>query len=475
MAETETPWQPRRILPVDAGNAIPAMPPPAMTSRMPGKSESALRPRSGPGSLGLKVAFLVRKFPKLSETFILNQITGLIDRGVDLDIFAWEPGESDAHADVATYSLRGKTRYIRPPRPYLERVAAVSARMVRDRSWRRPSMVLRSLDVWRHGRSASSLYLLYAGSGLLHSGPHDVVHCQFGDLGATALELRAIGAVPGRIVVSFRGSDLTARDRSGDDALFQAADLVLPVCEAFAERLIGLGCDPKKIRVHRSGVDLGRFEYIERMDRQRSPDRPTRLLTVSRLVEKKGVAYGLEAVARLRASGRNVVYSILGDGPLGPELERLRDSLGLGEIVSFLGPGDDARVLACLREAHVLVAPSVTAGDGDQEGIPNALKEAMATGLPVVSTRHSGIPELVEDGISGFLVPERDADALAERVACLVDHPERWGAMGRAGRRRVEADYDSETLNVRLVELYREVCSGLPCSGLRGSGLQRRS
>jgi len=108
-----------------------------------------------------------------------------------------------------------------------------------------------------------------------------------------------------------------------------------------------------------------------------------------------------------------------------------------------------------LAEAHILMAPSVTAADGDEEGIPNTLKEAMAMGIPVISTLHAGIPELVADGISGFLVPERDAAALADRLRRLVDHPETWAAMGRAGRVRIDSDFDIDRLNDQLLDLYK--------------------
>jgi colanic acid/amylovoran biosynthesis glycosyltransferase len=108
-----------------------------------------------------------------------------------------------------------------------------------------------------------------------------------------------------------------------------------------------------------------------------------------------------------------------------------------------------------LAQSHILIAPSVTAADGDEEGIPNTLKEAMAMGLPVISTVHAGIPELVNDGVSGFLVPERDVEALADRLMRLVDQPETWAAMGRAGRRQIEAEFDTDRLNDDLLVLYK--------------------
>lgn len=110
-----------------------------------------------------------------------------------------------------------------------------------------------------------------------------------------------------------------------------------------------------------------------------------------------------------------------------------------------------------LNNAHLFIAPSVTAKDGNQDAPINVLKEAMAMGLPAISTDHGGIPELVEDGVSGFLVPERDVDALVEKLGYLIEHPEIWTEMGRAGRAYVEAHYDLNKLNDQLVAIYRQV------------------
>jgi colanic acid/amylovoran biosynthesis glycosyltransferase len=256
-------------------------------------------------------------------------------------------------------------------------------------------------------------------------------------------------------VVSFRGSDLTTeRKDNAYAALFRTADRFLPVSDTFRNRLVTMGCPPEKVEVHRSGIDLRKFRCV---GRTRVGAEPMRLLSIARLVEKKGIGYALEAVARVAASGRAVRYDVIGDGPLRPALERKSGELGVRHLVRFLGTRDHVQVVTALDDAHALLQPSVTAGSGDQEGIPNVLKEAMASGLPVVSTRHSGIPELVEHDVSGFLVPERDVDALVDRIAYLADHPGRWPEMGRAGRKKVEREYDRDRLNRRLMELYGEL------------------
>lgn len=405
----------------------------------------------------MRIAFLVHAFPELSETFIVNAATGLLEAGHEVDIYAAGTGNrARVHADIRRYRLLERTHYWNIPRAYLWRgLKAVG--LIGQHGWRQPTVLLRALDARRHGRRALSLNLLYTSARFLGQRPYDIIHCQFGSLGRLATMLHDTGAVRGKLVVSFRGSDLTTRRRVATyGKTFQKGHLFLPVCERLKEQLIEQGCDASKIRVHHSGIRLSRFAYRER---RRVADEPIRILTVARLVEKKGVAYAIQAMARLKAAGRRVLYTVAGGGPLQTELARVTEQAGLEGVVRLVGPKSQEEVLELLHDAHLVVAPSVTAASGEQEGIPNVLKEAMASGLPVVSTHHSGIPELVEDGVSGLLVPERDSEALADRLAYLVDHPDRWPAMGRAGRQRIEAEFDSEKLTDGLVKLYQEVLS----------------
>jgi len=146
-----------------------------------------------------------------------------------------------------------------------------------------------------------------------------------------------------------------------------------------------------------------------------------------------------------------VEYDVVGDGPLRSRLEGLAGSLALASSVIFHGWQEQAAVSVLMNDGDVLLAPSVTSADGDQEGIPVTLMEAMATGMLVVSTYHSGIPELVEADRSGLLVPERDAGALAGALVRLTQCPDDWSAISQAARRRVVADFEIGRLNDDLV------------------------
>lgn len=210
----------------------------------------------------------------------------------------------------------------------------------------------------------------------------------------------------------------------------------------------------QKLKFYIPGIKCSLLEY---KSRQLEDDKAIHILTIARLVEKKGVYYAIKAIKKLIQNSYKIRYSIAGDGKLRDELENLISELGLEKEVQILGWKNHDDIIQLFLNADILLAPSVTSKDGDQEGIPNVIKEAMALGLPVVSTYHSGIPELVEDNVTGYLVPERDANALADKIAYLCDNTNIWPELGVAGRKRVEAGFDSDNLNDLLEKIYSEL------------------
>ncbi len=405
----------------------------------------------------MRIAFFVDAFPVVSETFILNQITGLMDRGHTVDIFARHRRRGHSvHDDISRYRLLDRTHDLDGSRSRPQRWLT-GLRLLLAMRWLTPNGLGLLAKVVRHRGNTppfNTLGVLKIASQERSEGAYDVIHCQYGTLGRPLLHLKNIGLIHGRLVTSFRGHDVTQHEKIEPNyytELFREGDLFLPVSLSLESRLLALGAPRDRTFVHHSGIDCARFPFHERV---RAPSEALVVLTIARLVEMKGVAYGIEAVATLLRSGVSVVYHIVGDGPLRQQLTDLIQERGASAHIHLHGAKPNEAVIEFLAGAHVLLAPSVTATNGETEGIPNAVKEAMATGLPVVATRHSGIPELVEDGVSGFLVDERNAAALAERLSYLAVHPETWGAMGRAGRAMIEAQFDRHALNDELVRLY---------------------
>jgi colanic acid/amylovoran biosynthesis glycosyltransferase len=411
----------------------------------------------------VRIAFFLGVFPCLSETFILNQITGLIDRGHEVDIYAQELGAPDqAHQDVLDYRLMERCHFPDAvdgslPRRLLHRFAL----LVRH-GWRRPAMTLRSLDPFRYGTKALSLTIFHRCLPFLRARPYDVFHCHYGNFGLMGAQLQAVGAATGRLVTTFYGFDLTATIKQQGprvyDELWRSGSLCLPIASHWCALLAQLGCDPRKIVLHRIGVSCRKFRFIE--PERRPQGDPLRVLTIARLVGKKGLSDAVAAIAECVKTIPSLRYEIIGDGPLRGALETQIHALGLDGTVHLLGWRKQDEILRHLEESHLLLQPSVTAWNGDGEGTPTVIMEAAATGLPVVGTRHSGIPDIVVDGQTGYLVAEHDVPALAARIVELARRPELRAEMGRAGRRHIETHFDVDGLNDDLVRLYQDLVAG---------------
>ncbi len=405
----------------------------------------------GGGTRSLQVAFVVNEFPSVSETFVAAQVAGLKARGHEVHVYAdvnGGHGVVDADACVR-YPVRILARLRAPSSIQLGQAAARLAHL-------RLGVARRWLHALPYGGALAFASMRYAAALDFEPQRYDIIHAHFGPNGLKAAALRAAGVLSGRLIVTFHGFDLSVfLQRAGPDVykrLFAQADLCLPVTRCWARRLAELGCDPTKIEPHPVGVDCDRLQPVQR---ERRAGARAQVLSVARLVEKKGIDDALRAVARATQQGSNLHYTIIGDGPERPQLEKLIEELGIAGIVQLAGWRGSEAVAAALVQADLLLQPSVVARDGDEEGLPVVLMEAMATGLPVLSTRHSGIPELVHEGVEGCLVEERDVDMLTNRLVHLLEHPAKRAAMGSAARRAVEAKHDIEELNDQLVVLYR--------------------
>ncbi len=282
-----------------------------------------------------------------------------------------------------------------------------------------------------------------------------LVHAESGLEGPHGVWLARRARVP--LIVTFRGPDLSrVEQRQAYARVFGEGELFLASARAVRRRLVDLGCPEERVRVHHPGVDLDRIPFVER---RYAGDGPVNVLMVGRMVERKGFCYGLQAFASVRRYQRRLTLTLIGDGPERRAIEALLRELGLTDA-RVLGWQPRDVVLAEMLRAHIYMQPSVTAADGDVEGIPLALVEAQATGLPVIATWHSGIPEVVTDGRSGYLVSERNAHGLAERLWQLAEHPDRWRSFGRAGREVAERDFSLPRQSAILESYYDELLDG---------------
>jgi len=411
----------------------------------------------------MRIAFFVDTFPALAQSYVLNQITGLIDMGHQVDIYSATRGETvKVHPDVVKYDLLNKTVFQKNiPTVKLARIAKAALLMGLN-LLKNPGATMRSLNSARYGKFAKNLDLFYFADHFIRQIKkplvYDVALCHFGPIGQMSCCLRDMGLIDAKIATVFHGYDISLipRSRGNDvyDFLFANGDLLLPISENWKNKLIALGCPVEKIIVHHMGVCCEKFNF--KMP-QPGADGKIRFITAARLSEKKGLKYAIEAIKILSRTHSNIEFVIIGGGPLQQKLENLIEKLQLGKVVKLLGWKDQQEIVDYLERAHIYLAPSVTDKDNNQEGIPVAIMEAMAMGLTVVSTFHSGIPELVQDGVSGFLVAERDVEALAEKLRILAEEPDLWPNMARQGRQFVEQQFNVEKLNHKLIDLFEDL------------------
>ncbi|RMF85344.1 MAG: colanic acid biosynthesis glycosyltransferase WcaL [Nitrospinota bacterium] len=356
----------------------------------------------------MRIAFITGYFPILSQTFILDQITALLRRGHDIEIFAFiDPQEEVVHEEVQQYALLRRTHYLEEDFTSLQAAA-----------------------------------------------PFDLLHAHFGHRAAATIGLRDRLKIP--FIASFYGRDASAiprQDPTFYQEVFAKADAITAISEDQKQDLLRLHCPAEKLEVQYVGIDLTKFPLVEREKRGGN----LVLLSVGRFVEKKGYRYALEAFARVLSFCPDLEYRIIGYGPLQGDIEYEIKRLGLQERVVLLGPQPQQRVIAELQRADLFLHPAVTAANGDKEGVPSVLKEAQATGLPVVATYHAGIPELITSGYNGLLCAERDVDCLVEKLLLLLSQPGLRQEMGRKGRQVVVEKFRLERQIDQLEALYSRV------------------
>ncbi len=284
----------------------------------------------------------------------------------------------------------------------------------------------------------------------------DLIHVYFGHTGVHLLPF--IEHWPGPAVVSFHGMDVQPRENQPGyvdklKQLLKTVPLVLVRSESLRERLLALGCPADKIRINRTGIPFEKFPVAERGFPERGD---WRIVQACRLIEKKGLDTALRAFAEFQGDYPGAEFTIAGEGPIENDLRAQAKGLGIAGSVRFAGFLSEEELRRLYHESHLFVHPSQLTADQNQEGIPNSMLEAMATGLPVVATLHGGIPEAVENGRTGLLTEERDVGGLLASLRALARDKQRWEVMGREAAESVREHFGQPAQIARLEGFYRE-------------------
>ncbi|PYJ54223.1 MAG: colanic acid biosynthesis glycosyltransferase WcaL [Verrucomicrobia bacterium] len=293
-------------------------------------------------------------------------------------------------------------------------------------------------------------------ASLLERRGADLMHIYFGHTGVHLLPFIEQWDKP--CVVSFHGADVAVKEDIAHypaklRRLFEVVPLVFARSQSLADRLSEFGCPPEKLRINRTGVPLDEFPFV---DRQAPTDGHWRVMQACRLIPKKGVATSLRAFAIFKKDHPQAKFYIAGKGPLQPELEMLAAGLGIFKDVHFVGFLSQSKLMELYASSHLFLHPSEMPPDENQEGVPNSILEAMATGLPVAATQHGGIPEAVEHGRTGWLVPEEDHIALANAMQEIARSPRVLTEMGLRAREAVIKRFAQEAQIDQLEWFYEE-------------------
>ncbi len=386
----------------------------------------------------LRLSYIIGTYPVLTETFIDREVETMLERGVDLEIVSIRRPRATISASQLALSRR--VRYLLPASVSGLIRAHLSAMLRRPRAY---FGTLAWLLTRRHAASRSRTALhfatgVYAAWVLRHRrGIH--IHAHFVDRAAT-VALVASRLLDTTYSVTAHAAEIYVRPVLLPERIGQAAFAV--TCTEYNRQHLASVVGPvvaRRVMRLYHGLDLAAFAGMEGRPSESSGHL---LLAVAQLKEKKGLRYLIEACRLLADRGYGFRCEIVGDGPLRGDLERLIGELELEDIVVLTGAMPFSEVLERYRHASAFVLPCVVASDGDRDGIPNSILEAMAAGLPVVSTPISGIPEVVRDGDTGLVVAPADAIAIADAVTRLFDDPDRAAQFGANGRALVHREFD---------------------------------
>ncbi len=390
-----------------------------------------------------RVGYVLKRYPRYSETFIVNEILAHEAAGLEVEIFS-------LCAPTDTYFAEQVAR-VRAPVTYLPVESLKAAEF-----WANLEEAGEECDDFgaavaaARGEEAKTVYQAARLAAAARRKGIGHLHAHFATSATAVARLAArFAGVP--YTFTAHAKDIFHDSVRPDDLGRKLRDAagVVTVSDFngdFLARHYGSAA-ARVVRVY-NGLDLVGFPY------QAPANRPPRIVAVGRLVEKKGFADLIDAIGVLAGQARAVTCQIVGGGELEADLVAQVERLGLKGRVEFLGPRPQSEVLAAVQGAAMLVAPCVVGSDGNRDGLPTVLLEAMALGTPCVSTPVTGIPELVRDGETGLLVPERNPPALANAIARLLDDSALRVGLARRGRSTIEAEYDIHRNAARIRGLF---------------------
>lgn len=394
----------------------------------------------------MKIAIVAGIFPKISETFILNQIVGLIELGHDVDIFALRKPQADEkiHNAVFDYDLFKKTYYFDIPEKRFQRLWA-ALKIIFKNIRRYPKQIGPCLD-FRKYTLYEALNNLFKIAPFL-DGRFDVIHCHFGPNANEFIFLKEI-IKNTKMFVTFHGYDIRLGLKNGGNMykkLFEKIDGVYATCQYCNDMIEGFGCPEEKLIILPNGIDMDKFSPSQKHNGSKVV-----ITTVGRLVKEKNIVFGLHILkALVEEKYCPFEYYVVGDGYMREKIQQAIHQLHLQDTVYLLGALAENETIEVLKKTDILLLPS------KEEAFGVVLLEAQAMGIPVIATDVGGVKEAMVDTKSGYLIPF-DAQVAKDKIMKLVKDRSLLDKMGKEGRRFVEENFNIKPIIKRMVSTYND-------------------
>lgn len=430
----------------------------------------------------MKLAYVINMFPKLSESFILNEIVELLKNGHDVQIFSIiKPWEEEVHDEIEKYNILERTHYfsfksilkinlirflkyllfgviqdLYDLRTFIQAVS--KPKVIHKKSSFQPLNQKIESKIHKIGRFGIAcihrfildLKMAYFAA-IMEKNNVKLIHTHFANMGGIARRLSKMLGLPYTLTAHafdiYVNTDANELRKVVDDA-----ESVVTISEYNKNYLMNEIGVINRIDVIRCGIEPNKFDP----QRKSKADGRLRILTVSRLVEKKGIEYLIKSIPTIIKEIPDLEFIIVGSGPLNNSLQQLVNHLNIDSYLKFKGDVSDSELFKYYNHADIFVLPCLIAENGDRDGIPVSMMEAMAMEIPLVSTNVSGIPELVKDGVSGIIVPPKDEEAISEALIKLLNNEDLRVQMGKVGRQIVLEKYNVTIECHKLMNLFRD-------------------